>query len=129
MSRNLRGWMRWSLSKGKGFGSFLKTAEHSQLAINQKAYKRRGDVEINEPDTSATVLSNVSRTEVLFNGMAALVQSWTDTEIVVLVPIAICMGSGSEASSSTTWPRDRSWSDGGRGTCFLMAPAARRSSG
>ena len=72
--------------KGKGFGTFLKTAEHAQLSINQKAYKRREDVEINETDTSGTVLSNVSRTEVLFNGTAALVESWTDNEIVVKVP-------------------------------------------
>lgn len=72
--------------KGKGFGTFLKTAEHTELGLNQKAYKRRSDVEINEPDASATVVSNVSRTEVLFNGAAALVQSWTDTEIVVQVP-------------------------------------------
>ncbi|MBH0188879.1 MAG: hypothetical protein HP494_02685 [Nitrospira sp.] len=72
--------------KGKGFGAFLKTAEHAQLALSQKAYKRRLDVEINEPDTSSTVVSNVSRTEVLFNGAAALVQSWTDSEIVVKVP-------------------------------------------
>ncbi|MDP3598286.1 MAG: IPT/TIG domain-containing protein, partial [Nitrospirota bacterium] len=72
--------------KGKGFGTFLKTAEHTELAINQKAYKRRLDVEINESDTSTTVVSNVSRTEVLFNGAAALVQSWSDTEIVVTVP-------------------------------------------
>ena len=72
--------------KGKGFGTFLKTAEHTELGLNQKTYKRRSDVEINEPDASATVVSNVSRTEVLFNGAAALVQSWTDTEIVVQVP-------------------------------------------
>lgn len=72
--------------KGKGFGTFLKTAEHAQFALSQKAYKRRLDVEINEPDTSSTVVSNVSRTEVLFNGAAALVQSWTDSEIVVKVP-------------------------------------------
>ncbi|MDP3596946.1 MAG: IPT/TIG domain-containing protein, partial [Nitrospirota bacterium] len=72
--------------KGKGFGTFLKTAEHTELGLNQKAYKRRLDVEINEPDTSSTVVSNVSRTEVLFNGAAALVQSWSDTEIVVTVP-------------------------------------------
>lgn len=72
--------------KGKGFGAFLKTAEHAQLALSQKAYKRRLDVEINEPETSSTVISNVSRTEVLFNGAAALVQSWTDSEIVVKVP-------------------------------------------
>jgi len=72
--------------KGSGFGTFLKTAEHADLGLNQRAYKRRTDVEINEPDTQATVVSNVSRTEVLFNGAAALVQSWTDNEIVVKVP-------------------------------------------
>ena len=72
--------------KGKGFGTFLKTAEHTELRLSQKAYKRRSDVEINEPEASSTVVSNVSRTEVLFNGAAAMVQSWTDTEIVVTVP-------------------------------------------
>lgn len=72
--------------KGRGFGTFLKTAEHADLGLNQKSYKRRTDVEINEPGESATVVSNVSRTEVLFNGTAALVQSWTDEEIVVKVP-------------------------------------------
>lgn len=71
---------------GSGFGTFLKTAEHADLGLNQKAYKRRTDLEINEPDANDTVLSNVSRTEVLFNGSAALVQSWTDHEIVVKVP-------------------------------------------
>jgi hypothetical protein len=72
--------------KGKGFGTFLKTAEHTELGLSQKAYKRRPDVEINEADSGSTVVSNVSRTEVLFNGAAALVQSWTDSEIVVKVP-------------------------------------------
>ena len=66
--------------KGRGFGTFLKTAEHADLGLNQKAYKRRADVEINEPGESQNVISNVSRTEVLFNGAAALVQSWTDEE-------------------------------------------------
>ncbi|BCA53154.1 conserved exported protein of unknown function [Nitrospira sp. KM1] len=63
--------------KGAGFGTFLMTAEHAYLGINQKAYKRREDVELNE---------NVSRTEVLFNGIAAQVVSWTDNEIVARVP-------------------------------------------
>ena len=72
--------------KGRGFGTFLKTAEHADLGLNQKAYKRRADVEINEPGEGLNVISNVSRTEVLFNGTAALVQSWTDEEIVVTVP-------------------------------------------
>lgn len=71
--------------KGRGFGTFLKTAEHADLALNQQAYKRRPDVEINESG-SPNVTSNVSRTEVLFNGTAALVQSWTDEEIIVKVP-------------------------------------------
>ncbi len=72
--------------KGRGFGTLLKTAEHAGLEMNQKAYKRRQDFEINEPEARSTVLSNVSRTEVLFNGSAAVVESWTDNEIVVRVP-------------------------------------------
>jgi len=63
--------------KGAGFGTFLKTAEHAYLGINQQAYKSKSGVELNE---------NVSRTEVLFSGIAAQVVSWTDTEIVVRVP-------------------------------------------
>jgi hypothetical protein len=63
--------------KGSGFGSFLKTAEHAYLGLNQGAYKRRDDIELGE---------NVSRTEVLFSNVAAQVVSWTDTEIVVRVP-------------------------------------------
>jgi len=63
--------------KGSGFGSFLKTAEHADLGLNQRAYKRRDDIELGE---------NVSRTEVLFSNVAAQVVSWTDTEIVVRVP-------------------------------------------
>ncbi|HNV26036.1 MAG: IPT/TIG domain-containing protein [Nitrospira sp.] len=70
--------------KGRGFGSFLKTAEHTHLGINQKVYKR-GDVALNETEGDA-VVSNVSRTEVLFNGIAAIVESWGDTQIVVRVP-------------------------------------------
>ncbi len=63
--------------KGSGFGTFLKTAEHADLGLNQGAYKRRDDIELGE---------NVSRTEVLFSNVAAQVMSWTDTEIVVRVP-------------------------------------------
>jgi len=63
--------------KGSGFGTFLKTAEHAYLGLNQGAYKRRDDIELDE---------NVSRTEVLFSNVAAQVMSWTDTEIVVRVP-------------------------------------------
>ena len=62
--------------KGSGFGSFLKTAEHAYVGLNQQSYKRK-ELDLGE---------NVSRTEVLFNGQAAHVISWTDTEIVAQVP-------------------------------------------
>lgn len=109
--------------KGSGFGSFLKTAEHAYLGINQKAYKRREDVEINDPEAAGTVLSNVSRTEVLFNGTAGLVQSWTDNEIVVKVPHRNLYGIGKKGEfydNLATGPlvvRRGSWDVLPDGTC------------
>lgn len=70
--------------KGSGFGTFLKTAEHAYIGLNAKSYKRK-EIELNE---------NVSRTEVLFNGIAALVESWTDAEIVARVPRRHLFGLG-----------------------------------
>lgn len=109
--------------KGKGFGTFLKTAEHTGLELSQKAYKRRPDVEINEPDSGSTVISNVSRTEVLFNGAAALVQSWIDTEIVVKVPHRNLYGIGrrgaffDDLSTGPLVVRRGSWDVLPDGTC------------
>jgi hypothetical protein len=109
--------------KGKGFGTFLKTAEHTELGLSQKAYKRRLDVEINEPESGSTVVSNVSRTEVLFNGAAALVQSWTDSEIVVKVPHRNLYGIGKKGEfydNLATGPlvvRRGSWDVLPDGTC------------
>ncbi len=109
--------------KGSGFGTFLKTAEHADLGLNQKAYKRRTDIEINEPDVTDTVVSNVSRTEVLFNGSAALVQSWTDQEIVVKVPHRNLYGIGKKGDffdDLSTGPlvvRRGSWDVLPDGTC------------
>ena len=109
--------------KGKGFGTFLKTAEHTELGLSQRAHKRQLDVEINEPDTSSTVVSNVSRTEVLFNGSAALVQSWTDSEIVVKVPHRNLYGIGKKGEffdNLATGPlvvRRGSWDVLPDGTC------------
>lgn len=100
--------------KGSGFGSFLKTAEHAYLGINQKAYKRRDDVELGE---------NVSRTEVLFSGIAAQVMSWTDTEIVVRVPHRNLYGVGKKGEffdNLSTGPlivRRGSWDVMPDGTC------------
>ena len=109
--------------KGRGFGAFLKTAEHADFSLNQKAYKRRSDVEINEPGETSNVISNVSRTEVLFNGAAALVQSWTDEEIVVKVPHRNLYGIGKKGEffdDLATGPlvvRRGSWDLLADGTC------------
>ena len=78
--------------KGSGFGSFLKTAEHAYIGINQGAYKRQEYIEVDE---------NVSRTEVLFNNIAAQVISWTDTEIVARVPHRHLYGVGKHSEFLT----------------------------
>jgi len=62
--------------KGSGFGSFLKIAEPTKLSINQKGH----DWEIYRLD------ADVSRSEVILNGLAAQVVSWSDKEIQVRVP-------------------------------------------
>lgn len=62
--------------KGSGFGTFLKTAEATQSGINEGGHDA-APVQLGE---------NVARTEVLFNNVAGIVESWTDTEIRVRVP-------------------------------------------
>jgi len=62
--------------KGSGFGSFLKIAEPTKLSINQKGH----DWEIYRLD------ADVSRSEVILNGLATHVVSWSDKEIQVRVP-------------------------------------------
>ncbi len=103
--------------KGSGFGSFLKTAEHAYLGLNQGAYKRRDDIELGE---------NVSRTEVLFSNVAAQVMSWTDTEIVVRVPHRNLYGLGkrneffNELATGPLIVRRGSWDVQPDGTCCTM---------
>ncbi len=70
--------------KGSGFGTLLKTREEAQLGLREDIFKR-GDQELHE---------NVSRTEVLFNNIAAMITSWTDTEIKVRVPRRHVFGIG-----------------------------------
>ena len=100
--------------KGSGFGTFLKTAEHAYLGISQGAYKRREDMELTE---------NVSRTEVLFNNVAAQVMSWSDTEIVVRVPHRHLYGMGkrneffNELATGPLVVRRGSWDVQPDGTC------------
>ena len=61
---------------GTGFGSFLKGREATDGVLGSNAFL--GKLEI--------LGENISRTEVLFNGVGAIVTSWTDTQIKVQVP-------------------------------------------
>jgi hypothetical protein len=70
--------------KGSGFGSFIKTTEATQPKLGVEAFKR-SQIELGE---------NVSRTEVLFNSIGAIVVSWTDTEIKARVPHRHLFGIG-----------------------------------
>ncbi|HJU04537.1 MAG TPA: IPT/TIG domain-containing protein [Nitrospiraceae bacterium] len=62
--------------KGEHFGNFLKTTEPTQPGLNEGGHDYM-PIQLRE---------NVSRSEVLFNGVAAIIVSWTDTEIKARVP-------------------------------------------
>ncbi len=91
--------------KGSGFGSFLKTTEATQPGLNEGGHDN-APIDLGE---------NVSRTEVLFNNIAALVVSWSDTEIKVRVPRRNVFGVGKKGEFNpdlTTGPlvvRRGSW--------------------
>jgi hypothetical protein len=70
--------------KGSGFGDFLKTFEATQPGLNEGGHDF-APIRLGE---------NVARTEVLFNGVAGMVASWTDTEITVRVPRRNVFGIG-----------------------------------
>jgi len=70
--------------KGSGFGNFLKTTEPTQPGLNEKGHDYI-PYELGE---------NVSRSEVLFNNVAAIVVSWSDTEIKAQVPHRLAFGVG-----------------------------------
>jgi hypothetical protein len=61
---------------GRGFGSFVRNTDATQPGLNEGAHE----------GSQMNLLENVARCEVLFNGIAAPVLSWTDTEIKVRVP-------------------------------------------
>lgn len=62
--------------KGEHFGNFLKTTEATQPGLNEAGHDFI-PIQLRE---------NVSRSEVLFNTVAAIIVSWTDTEIQARVP-------------------------------------------
>ena len=69
---------------GEGFGEFLKIAEATRLELNTDAHDWK----------NYRLGPDVSRTEVLVNGVAAVVVSWKDTEIKVQVPRRHVFGFG-----------------------------------
>ncbi len=70
--------------KGSGFGEFLKTREATQPGLNEGGHEGE-QIKLGE---------NVARSEVLFNGIAGVVVSWTDTEIQARVPRRQVFGFG-----------------------------------
>ena len=70
--------------KGSGFGNFLKTTEATQPGLNEGGHEGN-PIRLGE---------NVSRSEILFNNIAAIVVSWADEEIKVKVPHRLLFGIG-----------------------------------
>ncbi|MDA0738153.1 MAG: IPT/TIG domain-containing protein [Nitrospirae bacterium] len=70
--------------KGSGFGDFLKIAEDSRIGIHHQAHNWK----------SYELGSDVSRSEVMINGVAAIVVSWKHDEIQVRVPRRHVFGFG-----------------------------------
>jgi hypothetical protein len=69
---------------GTGFGEFLKISEATRLSLNQDAHSWQ----------NYKLGQDVSRSEVLLNGVATQVVSWTDKEITIRVPRRPAFGFG-----------------------------------
>ncbi|MDT7041090.1 IPT/TIG domain-containing protein [Candidatus Nitronereus thalassa] len=70
--------------KGTGFGDFLKIAEDSRIGLHHQAHNWQ----------NYELGADVSRSEVMINGLAALVVSWKDDEIKIRVPRRPVFGYG-----------------------------------
>ena len=77
--------------KGSGFGEFLKISEATRLSLNQQAHSWQ----------NYRLGEDVSRTEVLINGLAVQVVSWSDTEIQARIPRRQAFGIGSPEGFET----------------------------
>lgn len=99
--------------KGSGFGDFIKMRETVKIGMAEHAYKRKAQ-DIDE---------NISRTEVLFNGVAVQVVSWKDDEIKIRVPRRHLWGIGKgqefqpDLSKGQIVVRRGSWDPLPDGTC------------
>jgi hypothetical protein len=69
---------------GTGFGEFLKISEATRLSLNQEAHSWQ----------NYKLGQDVSRSEVLVNGVASHVVSWSDKEITIRVPRRPAFGFG-----------------------------------
>lgn len=76
---------------GSGFGEFLKLSEATRLTLNQQAHSWQ----------NYRLGEDVSRTEVLINGLAVQVLSWSDTEIKVRIPRRQAFGIGTPEGFET----------------------------
>ncbi|MBI5855841.1 MAG: IPT/TIG domain-containing protein [Nitrospirae bacterium] len=100
--------------KGSGFGTFLKTTEVTRQELLQERH---------QSSVTATLGENVSRSEVLFNNVGVIVESWTDTEIRIRVPHRHLFGMGRpneflpDLSSGTLVVRRGSWDLQSDGSC------------
>lgn len=62
--------------KGQNLGTFIKATEQTQAGLNEGAHD----------NLTVKLGQDVTRSEVLFNGVAGIILSWSDTEIKVRVP-------------------------------------------
>ncbi|MEX5214567.1 MAG: IPT/TIG domain-containing protein [Nitrospiraceae bacterium] len=99
--------------KGTGFGDFLIMREAIQLGLSSQAYV--GD--------RFQVGEDISRTEVLLNGVALHILSWSDNEIKIVVPRRHVFGVGKpgefnpDLSKGTLMVRRGSWDVLPDGSC------------
>ena len=99
--------------QGSGFGDFLKIAEHARIGLHHDAHQWK----------NYRLGSDVSRSEVMINGIAAVVVSWKDDEIQVQVPRRHVFGFGhpegfyEHPTTGEIVVRRGSWDLKGNGTC------------
>ena len=99
--------------KGANLGTFIKTTEPTQSGLNEGAHD----------NLMVKLGQDVARSEVLFNGVAGIILSWTDTEIKVRVPRRHLYGIGAPGTFTpdmSTGPlivRRGSWDLNPDGTC------------
>ena len=76
---------------GSGFGDFLKISEATRLSLHREGHSWK----------NYKLGPDVSRSEVILNGIASQVVSWTDTEIKIMVPRRPVFGIGNPEGFNT----------------------------